>query len=460
VLKSVASDINMPLSQVNATSLETIFEDSLLCSEDLEMGYWVPKPLGLDFEEANTTAPPPAIGDQSAQTIKTSAPNFWAGTPGASKSQLAMYGRSPSLMHAAIIGNASLDLDHIPVEVAMPEAGRAGSNGTNDTKKQRCCLDTGVWVGCFLWGGLLGAMFAAQFGLILIFGYETIYYVTGWFCGSSGQMLLGVIWTSVVLGVEVLVAAVCLGIWDYASGSGEFRSGSGACRGMAQHTRKMFHDNWKYYACIVIFVVVNLQVKTYLLEPADSMLPTWWIADDVLDLEETNNCSFHAHWRDAKAFFANSSVDFSVVTVTVPKVQHPLASDKIAMASESNIYLFEDACTISAATLVHEIAHVWQFQSGSMFRVQTVFDLVAFPWSCRTWECIYDFGGQEGLNGTLQANPDAQITESFHIEQQAEIVAAFYGFWHQEPLKPGYSWGESKEYRDLLHHFAKQVLWK
>jgi hypothetical protein len=227
------------------------------------------------------------------------------------------------------------------------------------------------------------------------------------------------------------------------------------CRRLVKGVRTRFWKKRCDYACLLIVVVGVQQTKTALCSPGESILPIEWITETALPINGTPNCSFHSNWKMAQAFFANSSVDFSTISLTIPKVSHPYSSDALAMADESNIYLLQDACEVSTATLVHELAHVWQFQTASIFQLASVDQLITWPWSCKTWECKYDFGGEAGLQNILLANPHAQITAAFGIEQQAEIIATYYSFRHA-----GWRVHHNNSYHDLLRYFALQVLSK
>lgn len=327
-----------------------------------------------------------------------------------------------------------------PSQAQPHQAGGFSGNRTTNRSRASCA-------GWFVW---------LFIGVVFVYLEEVIYFTTGWFRGSAAQVLLTGLTISTVIAAWELLQCLCLRIKQSCRSFESRDDAEVSRRGMV-----CFKALLEYVAVVVCVVMIS-QIKACLLTPADSVVPVEWTAKDVLTMNHAEDCSFHLNWRTAQAMFANSSVDMSVVTVTVPKVKHPLAADALAMAWESNIYLFQDACEIGFSTLAHELAHVWQFQSGSIFRFRTVGETVRFPWSCRTWECIYGFGGEAGLNSTLQADSGAQITESFTIEQQAAIVESYAQFWYHDREHPAglADWQSQRAYRDLLQHFALQILWK
>merc|ERR1719230_2411176 len=62
---------------------------------------------------------------------------------------------------------------------------------------------------------------------------------------------------------------------------------------LRQNVRKLL---LRTYIPYLVMWVVFVQAKTYMFEPADSIFPTPWFVMDVLAMEETETCSFHAKW--------------------------------------------------------------------------------------------------------------------------------------------------------------------
>lgn len=117
-----------------------------------------------------------------------------------------------------------------------------------------------------------------------------------------------------------------------------------------------------------------------------------------------------------------------------------------AQVVDTTVYLQSGYCP-SIAIMVHELAHVWQFQEGTWF---SVFANEFFSWlleqaQCRS--CPYDYGDLQGLTDAFAANKDMSF---FGFEQQATIVEDYFrlldGGFTADPALP------------LLKHFADQIL--
>jgi len=308
----------------------------------------------------------------------------------------------------------------------------------------KCCCD------CLTW--LVMLVYGAAGGFTCVYVQWTMYYTTGWFRGSILRFLLAILTSSLL----VLLHGLCWGLYKAAMEKHEdTQQETQICSRLPKGVRMHFWKGRCFYAFLVIGFAVLEQTKTVLLSPGESLLPIEWTATSASPINGTLDCSFHSHWTMAQSFFADSSVQFSKVLLIIPKVANPYAPGAAASADESNIYLYQEACEVSSRIFVHELVHVWQFQTLSIFQRASVDQLIMWPWSCRTWECVYDFGGEAGLQKVLSANPHAQITAAFSVEQQAEIVETYYEYWRTPWLRR-----HNNSYHQLLRHFALQVLSK
>lgn len=99
---------------------------------------------------------------------------------------------------------------------------------------------------------------------------------------------------------------------------------------------------------------------------------------------------------------------------------------------------------LNAQTLVHELAHVWQYQQmGSAYIVRAL--------QAQRSLVGYDYGGVVALERAIQAETSLS---QFNLEQQAEIVGDYYAI--REGLRP--SWGNgTKKDMPVYDFFMRQI---
>jgi len=96
-------------------------------------------------------------------------------------------------------------------------------------------------------------------------------------------------------------------------------------------------------------------------------------------------------------------------------------STSVAVTIDSNVFIRRPLC-VSESTLVHELAHVWQFQKGYWYgSVGTLLSWLHQQSTNRTK--MYDYGGKEGLE---QAQAAGKTFLQFNLEQQATMVEDYY----------------------------------
>ena len=113
---------------------------------------------------------------------------------------------------------------------------------------------------------------------------------------------------------------------------------------------------------------------------------------------------------------------------------------------DTTVYLTDSYCP-STAIMVHELAHVWQFQQGTWF---SPFAYEFLSWmleqaQCRS--CPYDYGDLQGLTDAFAAGKDMSF---FGFEQQASIVEDYFVLVD--------SGSTSDPSFNLLKHFSDQIL--
>ena len=124
-----------------------------------------------------------------------------------------------------------------------------------------------------------------------------------------------------------------------------------------------------------------------------------------------------------KEYYNQSKVDFTNVRLVTGGMPGHFDTAG-AMVIDETIYLTKNSCP-SIDLLVHEVVHVWQFQTSWWFGsygASRFFDWQIGQMKCRS--CPYDYGGEAGLEEYF----DQGITNIRDLgpEQQAEIVQDFY----------------------------------
>ena len=119
----------------------------------------------------------------------------------------------------------------------------------------------------------------------------------------------------------------------------------------------------------------------------------------------------------AAARFYGPSIDFSRVTVQLSRV----ALGRRPWTAGNTIRLADSATP--QATLIHELAHVWQYQSGNLQLLRGVIEQIGYQLGRNP----YDYGGAAGVRAAVCAG--TPLT-SFPNESQAQIVEDYWSAWH------------------------------
>jgi hypothetical protein len=133
------------------------------------------------------------------------------------------------------------------------------------------------------------------------------------------------------------------------------------------------------------------------------------------------------------ARFYGPSIDFSRVTVRLSRV----ALGGRPWTAGNTIRLADNAT--SQATLIHELAHVWQYQNGNLQLLRGVVEQIEYQLGRNP----YDYGGAAGVRAAVSAG--TSLT-GFPNESQAQIVEDYWSARHapgasgyrREPFAPAY----------------------
>jgi hypothetical protein len=117
------------------------------------------------------------------------------------------------------------------------------------------------------------------------------------------------------------------------------------------------------------------------------------------------------------ARFYGPSIDFSRVTVRPSRV----ALGGRAWTAGNTIRLPDGAT--SQATLIHELAHVWQYQNGNLQLLRGVVEQIAYQLGRNP----YDYGGAAGVRTAVSAG--TPLTR-FRNESQAQVVEDYWSARH------------------------------
>jgi hypothetical protein len=132
------------------------------------------------------------------------------------------------------------------------------------------------------------------------------------------------------------------------------------------------------------------------------------------------------------ARFYGPSIDFSLVTVQLSRV----AIGRRPWTANNTIRLVAGA---PLATLIHELAHVWQYQNGNLQLLRGFVEQLSY----QLGRDPYDYGGAAGVRAAVTS--EIALT-NFSNEGQAQILEDYWsalnvpgatGYRH-EPLTPGY----------------------
>ena len=155
--------------------------------------------------------------------------------------------------------------------------------------------------------------------------------------------------------------------------------------------------------------------------------------------------------------FYGPSIDFSGVTVQLTRVaigRRPWtanntirlvaetpeeSSNRASGAAGERGHNLPGGAGTAVATLVHELAHVWQYQNGNLQLWRGVIDQANY-WLGRN---PYDYGGAAGIRAAVTAG---RPLTSFSNESQAQILQDYWSAlnlteatgYRKEPFTPGY----------------------
>ena len=242
---------------------------------------------------------------------------------------------------------------------------------------------------------------------------------SGWFLCCEGGLLAAYIVT------EGICTPFCFTIWKSVK-------------------RKRKERKWKD-TVILLFIIhcFNIpffQVVLSIFVPNESFLLPLETFSTEISSKVSNSC-YSRRFDAAETFYTlalNNQrvpseqnlylIDFSSVTVVhggMPK----WTKNAGGMVIDQTIHV-DECCCPSTSLLVHELFHVWQVQSGVLFKDGS---FGFWEW---LWKQIvdrsgsYNYGGEEGLWSALEGNTPFI---DFGIEQQAEMMQDSYHKWKNSP---------------------------
>jgi hypothetical protein len=138
------------------------------------------------------------------------------------------------------------------------------------------------------------------------------------------------------------------------------------------------------------------------------------------------------------ASFFGPSIDFSQVTVKRSRVAlggRPWTANNTVRLGASR----DQACGPAMAILIHELAHVWQYQNGNLQLLRGLVEQVNY----QLGRDPYDYGGASGARAAVTAG---SALTSLSNESQAQIVEDYWSALHlsgstgygREPFTPAY----------------------
>ena len=202
-----------------------------------------------------------------------------------------------------------------------------------------------------------------------------------------------------------------------------------ACRSKIENSSKIKKKFSIVFMVWGITLILLNEIALGVVVPTSSVLPLETFDNhDTLktSADLTEACTqdlIEARWNAVKEYYNQSKVDFTNVRLVTGGMPGHFNTAG-AMVIDETIYLTKNSCP-SIDLLVHEVVHVWQFQTSWWFGsngASRFFDWQIGQMKCRS--CPYDYGGEEGLE-EYYARGVTNI-RSLGPEQQAEIVQDFY----------------------------------
>jgi len=163
-----------------------------------------------------------------------------------------------------------------------------------------------------------------------------------------------------------------------------------------------------------------------------------------LDLQTQLQCNYTNSTLTALNFF-NCSLNHDIISFFIGGLPEHFHTAR-AMTINNNVFISSEGC-LSVEDLVHELAHVWQFQKRLWFGRQGIPQLVRWlnqQVTNRTG--IYNYGGEKGLELALA---EGKTFLDFNFEQQASIVQDYYASSVVE---------YPEKWKILLEHFSGVVM--
>ena len=197
-------------------------------------------------------------------------------------------------------------------------------------------------------------------------------------------------------------------------------------------TKKKIENKRKFSIVFIVWGIVLMlmnEIALGIVVPTASVLPL-----ETFDNHDTFKSSadlteactqdlIETRWNAVKEYYNESKVDFTNVRLVTGGMPGHFNTAG-AMVIDETIYLTKHSCP-SIDLLVHEVVHVWQFQTSWWFGsngASRFFDWQIGQMKCRS--CPYDYGGEQGLEEYYAQG--VRNIRSLGPEQQAEIVQDFY----------------------------------
>ena len=227
---------------------------------------------------------------------------------------------------------------------------------------------------------------------------------------------------------------------------------------------------YKKTSTVILFTVITVilsQVVLVASSPLHSLIPTKILISSGLlkPLLVANKCDEETNYKTAISFYGNNidPTKVKIYRLSDSKVLNYIAHGKqkiSANALGNFIYINSETPCATKSILVHELAHVWQYQHGQGFGINWIPKWIHYYWTYYTnFDSLYDYKGIEGL---LEAKEKGKTLTDFTIEQQARIIEHYYLFreTYNEYAKYKLEIPDNESYRlyKLLKYFVETKL--
>ncbi|MCO6493718.1 MAG: hypothetical protein J5I98_35185 [Phaeodactylibacter sp.] len=160
----------------------------------------------------------------------------------------------------------------------------------------------------------------------------------------------------------------------------------------------------------------------------------------ILDFVKFNSRPLHPWEKELARPIFGKSINYGRVRID----EYAVAGPRQFHFCYVSFYCINSWGRMDNSLLIHELAHVWQYQKMGIVYIPRALMAQRSPEG-------YDYGGTRGLEAALRAG---RTLQDFNLEQQAEIVSDYYRIREGYPPR----WGRAGVTElPIYEHFVKEL---